>query len=123
MPQKTRVELRFDAHLHDRIKALAAELDVSVNQLVQSVMAWAVDHAHVGLPEEVERGVFATVDAPAVWFGDEGVDENGDGTGEGYVAFALDFSTTYPIRHPRDLRRRGPFTHNTPRPRQPRGGD
>lgn len=123
MPPKTRVELRFDAHLHERIKALAAELDVSVNQLVQSVMAWAVDHANVGLPEEVERGVFATTEAPAVWFGDEGVDEDGEATGEGFVAFALDFSTTYPIRHPRDLRRRSPFAHNTPRPRRSGEGD
>lgn len=54
--EKARVELRFDAVLNDQIRELAERASISVNQLIQGVMRWAVQNAVVGEPYREENG-------------------------------------------------------------------
>ena len=42
---KARLELRFEAQLAERVKKLAEDAGVSVNQLLQGLAQWAVENA------------------------------------------------------------------------------
>lgn len=99
---KARLELRFDQDLADEVKTLADTIGISVNQLIQGVMRWAIEHGHPGEP--VEEGgpdhMIPTRPVPGtVWFGrseDEpdrllGPDDVEPGL-RAYVAFMLDFT-------------------------------
>jgi hypothetical protein len=56
-PGKSRLELRFDPELNERIRSLADKASISVNQLIQGVMRWAVNNAVVGEPYRDEEGI------------------------------------------------------------------
>jgi HicB family len=105
MKSKSRIELRFDTDLHTSIKGLADESGVSVNQLVQGVMAWAVDNAYPGLPSVGENGpgYVESTDDVGVWFGTSGYDDEGNPVGGGEVVFALDFSSRRSVRKGREV--------------------
>ena len=102
--EKARFELRFDSDVYDGIKRIADEADISVNQLMQGMARWALEHAHVGEPEAGEYGEIKTHEQPGcVWFGDtEGIVEDEEGNprwaGGPRVFFALDFTERHVVR-------------------------
>lgn len=55
-PGKTRVELRFDSDVYDRIKGLADQAEVSVNQLMHGLARWAAEKLWVGEPVKNDQG-------------------------------------------------------------------
>lgn len=98
---KTRVELRFDTDLYERVKATADEAEISVNQLLQGIARWAMGNAHVGEPDGRDRDeAISTVPTPGcVWFGREDIELLDD---ENFlrpcVYFALDFTERRVVR-------------------------
>jgi HicB family. len=107
--RKTRYELRLDPDLHAKARALADAAGVSMNQLLEGVVAWAVQHGHPGRPIlREDHPVIDSAEGPAVWFGTDGRDPEDDLPGE--VVFVLDFSPARAVRTGPDL---------LPRDRQP----
>jgi hypothetical protein len=45
---KTRMEVRLDADINKGLKKLAKDSDISVNQLVEGVLRWAVKYGQAG---------------------------------------------------------------------------
>lgn len=102
-PSKTRVELRLDSDLHTKIKALADEADISVNQLIQGVMRWAMRRANVGEAEMLAYDHIDVTTTPGcVWFGnhrDVVIDEDGNEfLQEPELIFQLDFTERNVVR-------------------------
>ncbi len=94
MERKARFETRLDSDTHARLRKLAEEAGVSMNQVIEGVLLWAATKAYAGLPAPHENGsgYFESVEAPAVWFGFDGFTEEGEPVGGGEVLFVLDFS-------------------------------
>ena len=96
------MQVRLDPDLHADVKDLAERSGLSVNQLAQGVLRWAVENAVPGEPKIEPGGKFVKVrDVPGcVFFGRVGTlsrDEPDDETTErvadfGRVVFGLDFS-------------------------------
>jgi len=102
MKEKARCQIRLDPRVHERLKTLAIDSDLSINQLVEGILAWSVNNAHSGLPNVREDPPFVDT-SPAtnvVWFGHDGAerDEHGkviDVSAEpGQICFMLDFRAT-----------------------------
>ncbi len=100
---RTRLELRFDDDVYQGVKALADEVGISVNQLMQGLARWAVSAAHVGEPDFDEHGdVHTRAQAGCVWFGNvTDAEEGPDGEVHlvnSHVAFVLDFTERRVVR-------------------------
>lgn len=102
---KARVELRLDADVYEKLKNLAAEADISINQLMQGATRWLVEHGHAGEPHEIDRHEILTANHPGcVWFGGEHMETVETDDGEHvvgpypYIAFALDFTERRVVR-------------------------
>ena len=78
---------------------------MSVNQLIQGVMSWAVDHAYPGLPcvDHNGEGYIQSTDETGVWFGTSGYDDDDNPIGDGEVVFALDFTSRRSVRNGREV--------------------
>jgi len=48
---KARLELRFEKDVYKGIKEIAEEADLSLNQLMEGITRWAIQYAHVGVPD------------------------------------------------------------------------
>mgnify|MGYP003630087740 CR=1 FL=1 len=101
MKEKARCQLRLEPIVHERLKALASTCDLSLNQLVEGILAWAGANAHPGIPKP--KPDQPTIDSEPVsqviWFGNDGfvLDRNGkpiDVNGPGQISFLLDFRAT-----------------------------
>jgi len=101
MPQKTRTEIRLDPRVHERAKQLAAEAGISVNQLLEGVITWAMGNGQAGRPDETwteQAGVIQSEpEEGVVWFGSSGMTLDPRGkveevSGDGHVVFVLDFT-------------------------------
>ncbi len=84
------------------MKNLADKSGLSMNQLVEGILAWAGSNGHAGSPNvDVKQELIRTKPLPQVlWFGHDGMesDESGesigpDGSG-GQIAFLLDYRAT-----------------------------
>lgn len=100
---KTRVELRIDNDLHADIKALADEADISVNQLIQGVMRWAVKYGHAAEAQYDEHAEIDQNNVPGcVWFGHHSEfveDKNGQPVDiPAIIYFQLDFTERRVVR-------------------------
>ncbi|NNJ26790.1 toxin-antitoxin system HicB family antitoxin [Alienimonas chondri] len=96
------MQVRLDPELHAKVKDLAEQTDISVNQLVQGVLRWAVENAVHGEPEirpgfqfvnrrEVPGCVF--FGRTGTWTREDPEDERTERVGDyGCVFFGLDFS-------------------------------
>ena len=100
--KKSRCELRLDPVVHDRMKKLADKSGLSMNQLVEGILAWAGANGYAGSPIVDEQAeLIKTTSLPQVlWFGHDGMerDDSGktvgpDGSG-GQIAFMLDYRAT-----------------------------
>ncbi len=98
MKEKARCQIRLEPIVHERLKALAGECDLSLNQLVEGILAWAGANAHPGIPKP--RSDKPTIESDSsshvVWFGNDGIvrDRKGkpiDINGPGQISFMLDF--------------------------------
>lgn len=70
---KARLELRLDENVHERIKKLADDSELTVNQLVNGLVRWAGDRGRAGEPTRNNDGVLMTNGVPGVvWFGNSG---------------------------------------------------
>jgi len=87
-------EVRLEPWLADEVRSLAESSGVSVNQLVEGVLAWAVEKGHPGLPSPTDDRVvaFDSSEERGAWFGETGLDQEGRPIGGGDVLFVLDFS-------------------------------
>jgi|GEM_PF-2542371 len=101
MIEKTRCQIRLDPIVHERLKALASGSDLSVNQLVEGILAWAGANAHYGIPRPREDHplIESAPVSQVVWFGNDGTvrDESGkiaDIDGPSQISFMLDFRAT-----------------------------
>lgn len=95
MAAKARLELRIDNDVALALRALADEIGVSVNQLMNGVSRWCVSNANAGKPYRIGPGIYDTIEYEgAVWFGKDGEPEPGVARtgGDGFIAFTLDFS-------------------------------
>lgn len=111
--------IRFDADLHNALQSLAAEVDVSMNQLVQGILRGAVVNSHVGEPKIGKGGAVSvrvgTVeengqvtryrDKGCIFFGQTAQDSQPDDKGDvefdpGRVWFFLDFRNKGVVRFP-----------------------
>lgn len=107
-PGKVRMEARLDQDVLDRLKELAADADISLNQLVNGILYWAVNHSHAGEPvmgdDAYDAGsVTGTDEQPGcVWFGEtahEAEDERGEPRHDpGRVVFRLDYTQRRVVR-------------------------
>lgn len=99
--RKARFELRLDDDVYQRVKAVSQEADISINQLIQGVLRWAMMYAHPGEADYVEKGgceVVEAADVPGcVWFGRSAGEDDG-GFDEGTIIFQLDFSERHVVR-------------------------
>lgn len=69
-PSKARLELRFDNEVYEKIKLLADDAQISVNQLMQSLALWAGTYGHAGEPRRDAEGFLRNVNQPGcVWVG------------------------------------------------------
>ncbi len=101
MKKKARCELRLEPVVHERLKSLAGQCDLSLNQLVEGILAWAGTNAHVGIPKprEDEPVIESDAESHVVWFGHDGTVRDSKGKivdidGPGQVCFLLDFRAT-----------------------------
>ena len=103
--KSSRLEIRIEPHLLDRVKEVAAESGCSTSQLVEGLLAWAVDHAYPGLPDlhENGEGYIDTDEGQGVWFGHDGFSPGGKPIGGGFVAFSLDFRPQRVVRTGEDV--------------------
>lgn len=102
MSRKQRLELRLDPDIVERVRSLAKESGLSMNQLLEGVVAWASMCGHVGRPryEDVNAALVVETEPEAgvLWFGDEGWlidEETGDKiqpNGDSVVHLLLDFT-------------------------------
>jgi hypothetical protein len=109
---KTRLELRFDPELTERVKRLADDAGVSVNQLLQGLSQWAVDNAVRGEPYRDENGLVRVREqAGCIFFGrvaenrtPEEIDDLEAHYGrkwepdKGSIVFVLDFTVRRVVR-------------------------
>lgn len=102
MKEKARCQIRLDPMVHERLKTLAGESELSLNQLVEGILAWSVNNAHSGLPcvRENPDVVDTRPTSNVVWFGHDGTERDAKGklidiTDEpGQICFMLDFRAT-----------------------------
>lgn len=98
--RKPRFELRLDEALYTQVKSISEEADISMNQLIEGVLRWAMPMAHAGelrVDDDVEasripyrKGQSVPVQG-CVWFGvAPWVDD--DGPNDGRFLFQLDYS-------------------------------
>ena len=99
MARKIRFEARLDEQIHQRLKRLADSSGLSMNQLTEGILAWAVAKGHAGRvrPVDVLGGqVMQSDDEDGVlWFGEAGAitdDEFEQPHRVGLVYFELDYS-------------------------------
>jgi len=99
MKQKARFETRVDPETHARLRQLADDAGVSMNQLIEGVLVWAMSKAYPGRPRIHDNGpgYYDSTEDPAVWFGFDGFKPDGEPVGNGHVLFVLDFSPGRPI--------------------------
>lgn len=101
MKEKARCQLRLEPIVHERLKAVASRSDLSLNQLVEGILAWAGTNAHYGIPRprEDQSHIETTPVSQVLWFGHDGAvrDEKGEITdidGPSQISFMLDFRAT-----------------------------
>tara|TARA_R110000744_G_C19363452_1_gene561643 strand:+ start:2275 stop:2622 length:348 start_codon:yes stop_codon:yes gene_type:complete len=102
MKEKARCQIRLDPKVHEQLKSLASKSDLSINQLVEGILAWSVCNAHSGIPSIREDPPLIDTHPATnvVWFGHDGAER--DSTGKiidihhepGRVCFMLDFRAT-----------------------------
>ncbi|MBL4885902.1 MAG: hypothetical protein JKY95_15395, partial [Planctomycetaceae bacterium] len=70
---KTRIELRFDNDVAEKVQSLADQVGVSVNQLMQGMARWMIQYGIVGEPRkgDAEGQVMNHEQEGCVWFGKE----------------------------------------------------
>jgi hypothetical protein len=112
---KTRLELRFDSDLAETMKSFADEAGISVNQMVQGIVRWAMSKAVVGEAYRDEFGGWRVKPADGcIFFGSlcqpwehsqealQYEDETGKPAAKyadkGNVFFALDFTERRVVR-------------------------
>jgi len=101
MKEKARCQIRLDPIVHDRLKALASASDLSLNQLVEGILAWAGANAYSGVPEprEDQSHIETSPESQVVWFGHDGAVRDSkskliDIDGPCQICFMLDFRAT-----------------------------
>lgn len=99
MARKIRFEARLDEQIHRRLKRLADASGLSMNQLTEGILAWAVAKGHAGRvrPVDVLGGQVMHSDEEdgVVWFGEPGRvadDDEQQPSLVGRVYFELDYS-------------------------------
>lgn len=101
MAERTRVEIRLDKDVYDRLRTLADEAELSLNQILNGVCRWAAGHGHAGgvkFLEVADESVVTTVPEPSrVWFG-FGADKDDPVGDPGQVVFELDYSDKSALR-------------------------
>lgn len=93
---KDRVELRLDYELNDKLKDVADEAGISVNQLVQGLLYWAIPQAHIGYPiaDSSDQFIHTEKRDEMVWFGEDGKRIGPDDCPvDSCYYFTLDFSS------------------------------
>ena len=101
---KVRFELRFDADVYEKVKGIADDAEISVNQLMQGIARWAGERAVIGEPLPVMGGHSTKPVAGCVWFASASSWGMGDDDGEGvpvcdgWPLFCLDFTDRRVIR-------------------------
>lgn len=96
----TRLEVRLNPAVAERLKDTAKETGISLNQLMVSICTWTAENLHAGKPEVInDTLVFNQPGDGMFWIGQES-DEKEQDEGEVYAIF--DFSTHRTIRHPRE---------------------
>ena len=99
MKEKARCQIRLDPNVHERLKSLAAQSDLSLNQLLEGILAWSANNAHSGYPRPREDPPLVDTHpmSNVVWFGHDGIlrDPNGKATEladePSQICFLLDF--------------------------------
>jgi len=97
MSRKARFEFRLDAAVHRRAKQLAEDAGLSMNQLLEGIVTWAVGCGHPGHPVPKRMGSARLIESregEAVWFGDDGHPDDEGNAGDAFVHFVLDFSAS-----------------------------
>jgi hypothetical protein len=95
---KDRLELRFDADVAAGVKKLADNAGVSVNQLLQALSQWAIDHAHLG-ESHWEKGALVIKKSPGcITFADLPSADDPDDVFLGEHYFTLDFTVRRVVR-------------------------
>jgi len=103
--QSVRFEMRCEPEVYDRLRSLSENAGVSINQIVQGLLRWGVDHANVGKPVVDIGGArgFEVKTKPVagcLWFGSSWVQPM-DGSKiskEIGAIFSLDFSAGRAVR-------------------------
>jgi hypothetical protein len=99
--EKVRIELRFDADVAEKVKELADEVGVSVNQLMQGIARWTTQTARLGEPKYNRAGkvVVDWTQEGCVWWGEPStrqqppeVPEEEATYSKGHICGALDFT-------------------------------
>lgn len=74
---KTRLQLRFDDEVYLAVQKFAAEAGVSVNEFMQSIARWAVEHGRLGEPVVYEEAeLFQPRARPGcIWFDSDDRDD------------------------------------------------
>lgn len=99
--EKVRIELRFDADVAEKVKKLADEVGVSVNQLMHGIARWTTETAHLGEPRYNRAGkvIVDWEQQGCVWWGEPSrpkgePGEPGERTEytQGHICGALDFT-------------------------------
>jgi hypothetical protein len=108
--ERTRVELRFDQEVYERIRSLAEQAGISVNQLMHGLARWATQHLVLGEPSRDELSRVCAKHVPGVlflgrqWSEEERViNEDGDVEVEvdkGAIWGVLDFTERRVLREP-----------------------
>ena len=106
--EKKRVELRLDVDVNEGLRELAEKAAISVNQLCNGILRWAVANGHNGEGKIEPPGYCVTTlpQAGCLWFGYEPkeitcVDEYGEkqpGVTPPEICFQLDFTERRVIR-------------------------
>lgn len=98
MSKKIRTEVRLDPEVHGKLKALAANSGLSMNQVIEGVLSWAADRGTPGRAVCEVMGKCEVIYAEqepteqACWFGQVGEFDGHDLAYAGDVAFELDYS-------------------------------
>ena len=105
--EKPRLEIRFDSDVYGKMQSLAERSGISVNQLVNGVMRWAVANGYAGeAAYDDEAMLHANPQAGCVFFGKMPIrmhederdwrssrgEEPGEWSHKGNVVFSLDFT-------------------------------
>ena len=98
MSKKIRTEVRLDPEVHRQLKDLAADSGLSMNQVIEGVLAWASTRGNPGRARFEVMGPHMVIykeDEPTehvCWFGLRGKFDGDDLIRGGEVVFELDYT-------------------------------